>query len=51
MKEAYLMSKEEVFREYGDERGLTSARVSEKTEQYGKNELTGQKEKSIMMVF
>lgn len=51
MKEAYLMSKEEVFREYGDERGLTSERVSEKTEQYGKNELTGQKEKSIMMVF
>lgn len=46
MKEAYLMSKEEVFREYGDERGLTSARVSEKTEQYGKNELTGQKEKA-----
>ncbi len=51
MKEAYLMSKEEIYREYGDERGLTSARVSEKTEQYGKNELTGQKEKSIMMVF
>ena len=51
MKEAYLMSKEEIYREYGDGRGLTSARVSEKTEQYGKNELTGQKEKSIMMVF
>lgn len=51
MKEAYLMSKEELFRNYGDERGLTSARASENAEKYGKNELTGQKEKSIIMIF
>lgn len=45
MKEAYLMSKEEVFREYGDERGLTSARVSEKQNNTERTNLPGRRKK------
>lgn len=46
MKEAYLMSKEEVFREYGDERGLTSARVSEKQNNTERTNLPGRRKKA-----
>lgn len=45
MKEAYLMSKEEVFREYGDERGLTSERVSEKQNNTERTNLPGRRKK------
>ena len=48
----YLKSKEEVFSDLGtSENGLSTAQAETNAEKYGKNELAGEKKKSVFMIF
>ena len=51
MKEIYLLEKEELYREYGSDKGLAADQVQEKLEKYGENVLEETGKKSTLAVF
>ena len=51
MKEIYQATKEELFREYGDDKGLTEVMAAKLLEEKGENVLKEKNRKSIFVVF
>ena len=51
MKEVYQKTKEELFNEYGNSKGLNDEKASEYLEKYGENILISKKKKSVARVF
>lgn len=51
MKEIYQLGKEELFSQYGDEKGLTSQRAEELLKEKGENVLEEKGRKSVFVVF